>query len=267
MCQVLRVSKSGYYKWKNRKEDPEKKALNDLVENIYWEHQGRYGYRRITAEIRRTGVIINGKQVLRIMNELRLKAVCPKKYKRTTKSEHKREVNQNLLEQNFEVQGKDRVWLSDITYIKTSEGWLYLAVVMDLFSRRILGWALREYLGKELVIEALRKAVTDYQITVDTIFHSDRGIQFTAEQFRELLTDLGIRQSMSGRGNCYDNAPMESFFHTLKNELLLSSKLETRYKTRIAVFEYIEIYYNKKRLHSSLKYRIPDEVYNSKIIS
>ena len=267
MCQVLRVSKSGYYKWRNRKEDPEKKALNDLIESIYREHQGRYGYRRITAEIRRTGVIINGKQVLRIMNELGLKSVCPKKYKRTTKSEHKREVSQNLLEQNFEVQGKNQVWLSDITYIKTSEGWLYLAVVMDLFSRRILGWALREYLGKELVIEALRKAATDYQITLDTIFHSDRGVQFTAEQFRELLIDLGIRQSMSGRGNCYDNAPMESFFHTLKNELLHSGKLETRYKTRIAVFEYIEIYYNKKRLHSSLKYRTPDEVYNSKIIS
>ena len=181
MCQVLRVSKSGYYKWRNRKEDPEKKALNDLIESIYREHQGRYGYRRITAEIRRTGVVINGKQVLRIMNELGLKSVCPKKYKRTTKSDHQREVSQNLLEQNFEVQEKDRVWLSDITYIKTSEGWLYLAVVMDLFSRRILGWALREYLGKELVIEALRKAVADYQITLDTIFHSDRGVQFTAE--------------------------------------------------------------------------------------
>ena len=267
MCQVLRVSKSGYYKWRNRKEDPEKKALNDLIESIYREHQGRYGYRRITAEIQRTGVVINGKQVLRIMNELGLKSVCPKKYKKTTKSDHKREVSQNLLEQNFEVQGKDQVWLSDITYIKTSEGWLYLAAVMDLFSRRILGWALREYLGKELVLEALRKAVADHQITLDTIFHSDRGVQFTAEQFRELLNDLGIRQSMSGRGNCYDNAPMESFFHTLKNELLLSGKLETRYKTRIAVFEYIEIYYNKKRLHSSLNYKTPDEVYNSKIIS
>lgn len=267
MCQVLRVSKSGYYKWRNRKEDPEKKALNDLIESVYREHQGRYGYRRITAEIRRTGVVINGKQVLRIMKKLGLKAVCPKRYKRTTKSDHKTEVSQNLLEQNFEVQKKDQVWLSDITYIKTSEGWLYLAVVMDLYSRRILGWSLRKYLGKELIIEALRKAIADYQITTDTIFHSDRGVQFTAKQFRELLIDLGITQSMSGRGNCYDNAPMESFFHTLKNELLLSGKLKTRYKTRITIFEYIEIYYNKKRLHSSLKYRTPDEVYNSKIIS
>lgn len=267
MCQVLGVSKSGYYKWVSKKEDPEKKALSDLVKIIYWEHQGRYGYRRITAEIRRTGIVINGKQVQRIMKELGLKAVCPKSYKRTTKSDHKKEVSQNILEQNFEVQRKDQVWLSDITYIKTTEGWLYLAVVMDLYSRRILGWALREYLGKELVIEALRKAIEDYQITANTIFHSDRGIQFTADEFRQLLNDLGITQSMSGRGNCYDNAPMESFFHTLKNELLLSGKLETRYKTRIAIFEYIEIYYNKKRLHSSLKYKTPDEVYNSKIIS
>jgi transposase InsO family protein len=267
MCQVLEVSKSGYYKWVNKKEDPEHKALSDLVKIIYWEHQGRYGYRRITAEIRRAGIVINGKQVQRIMKNSGLKAVCPRRYKRTTKSDHKREVSQNILEQNFEAQRKDQIWLSDITYIKTTEGWLYLAVVMDLYSRRILGWALREYLGKELVIEALRKAIEGYHINADTIFHSDRGVQFTADEFRRLLNDLGITQSMSGRGNCYDNAPMESFFHTLKNELLLSGKLETRYKTRIAIFEYVEIYYNKKRLHSSLKYRTPDEVYSSKIIS
>lgn len=267
MCQVLRVSKSGYYKWVNKKEDPEKKALSDLIKIIYREHQGRYGYRRITAEIRRAGILINGKQVQRIMKNFGLKAVCPRRYKRTTKSDHKREVSQNILEQNFEVQRKDQIWLADITYIKTTEGWLYLAVVMDLYSRRIIGWALREYLGKELVIEVLRKAIEGYQITANTIFHSDRGVQFTADEFRQLLNDLGITQSMSNRGNCYDNAPMESFFHTLKNELLLSGKLETRYKTRIAIFEYIEIYYNKKRLHSSLKYRTPDEVYSSRIIS
>lgn len=267
MCQVLRVSKSGYYKWVNKKEDPEKKALSDLIKIIYGEHQGRYGYRRITAEIRRAGIVINGKQVQKIMKNFGLKAVCPIRYKRTTKSDHKREVSQNILEQNFEVQRKDQIWLADITYIKTTEGWLYLAVVMDLYSRRIIGWALREYLGKELVIEALRKAIEGYLITADTIFHSDRGVQFTADEFRQLLNDLGITQSMSGRGNCYDNAPMESFFHTLKNELLLSGKLETRYKTRIAIFEYIEIYYNKKRLHSSLKYKTPDEVYSSRIIS
>lgn len=267
MCQVLRVSKSGYYKWRNKKEDPEDKALSDLIKSIYQDHQGRYGYRRITAEIRRTGVVINGKQVLRIMKKLGLKAVCPRGYKRTTKSDHQREVSQNILKQNFETYKQDQVWLSDITYIKTSEGWLYLAVVMDLFSRRILGWALREYLGKELVIEALTKAISGYQMTANTIFHSDRGVQFTTDEFRFLLMDLGITQSMSGKGNCYDNAPMESFFHTLKNELLLSGKLERRYMTRIAIFEYIEIYYNKKRLHSSLKYRTPDEVYYSKIIS
>ena len=142
MCQVLGVSKSGYYKWVNKKEYPEKKVLSDLVKIIYWEHQRRYGYRRITAEIRRTGIVINAKQVQRIMKELGLKAICPKLYKRTTKSDHKREVSQNILEQNFETQRKDQVWLSDITYIKTTEGWLYLTVVMDLYSRRILGWAL-----------------------------------------------------------------------------------------------------------------------------
>lgn len=264
MCQVLRVSKSGYYQWRSRKEDAEEKSLRDLIERIYREHKGRYGYRRITAEIRRSGIIVNAKRVYRIMKLLELKAVCPKVYKRTTKSGHKKEVNENILKQNFETERIDQVWLSDITYIKTSEGWLYLAVVMDLYSRRILGWSLREYLSKELVIEALSKALRDYRMTADTIFHSDRGVQFTAEDFREILFDLGITQSMSRSGNCYDNAPIESFFHTLKNELILSGKLVSRYLTRIVIFEYIEVYYNKKRLHSSLKYRTPDEVYFAK---
>ena len=196
-----------------------------------------------------------------------IRSKIKRKFKVTTNSKHTHATCPNLLAEALKPTAINEQWVADITYIRTDEGWLYLSTIMDLFSRRILGWTLREYLGKELVIEALRKAITGYQITADTIFHSDRGVQFTAEQFRQLLIDLGITQSMSGRGNCYDNAPIESFFHTLKNELLLSGQLETRYKTRIAIFEYIEIYYNKKRLHSSLKYKTPDEVYNSNIIS
>jgi transposase InsO family protein len=264
MCQVLKVAKSGYYYWRKQKAivDPEEKALCDLVMSIYEEHMGRYGYRRITAEIRRRGIKINGKHVLRIMKSMGLRARCPIRYKKTTNSNHQQPVSENILKQDFEVARQDQVWLSDITYIRTSEGWLYLAVVMDLFSRRILGWELRDYMSKELVIEAFRKTVSQYQITTDTIFHSDRGVQFTAEEFRSLLEELGFRQSMSGRGNCYDNAPMESFFHTLKNELVITRKYESKYLTRIAIFEYIELYYNKRRLHSSLKYKTPDEMYN-----
>lgn len=264
MCQVIKVSKSGYYKWRVRKDEPEEKRMRDLVEQIYTEHKGRYGYRRITAEIKRIGYTINSKRVIRIMKLLGLKAVKPKLYRKTTKSEHKKEVNENILNQNFETKKRDQVWLSDITYIKTSEGWLYLAIVMDLYSRRILGWSLREYMTKEIVIEALSNALKNYRMTADTIFHSDRGVQFTAEEFRAILAKLGITQSMSRSGNCYDNAPMESFFHTLKNELVLSGKLKTRYTTRIVIFEYIEMYYNRRRLHSSLQYRTPDEVYFDK---
>lgn len=263
MCQVLKVTKSGYYSWRKQKDivAPEEKALRDLIGSIYEEHQGRYGYRRITAEIRRRGIIINGKHVLRIMKSMGLRARCPRRYKRTTNSNHQKPVSENILNGNFTVARQDQVWLSDITYIRTTEGWLYLAAVMDLFSRRILGWELREYLSKELVIEAFKKAVSQYEITADIIFHSDRGVQFTAEDFRALLEKLGFQQSMSGRGNCYDNAPMESFFHTLKNELAISGKYDSKYRTRIAIFEYIELYYNRRRLHSSLKYKTPDEVY------
>ena len=269
MCQVLKVAKSGYYSWRKRKDigDPEEKALRDLVNSIYEEHKGRYGYRRITAEIRRRGILINGKHVLRIMTSMGLRAQCPRRYKKTTISSHQHPVSENILKQNFNVSRQDQVWLSDITYIRTSEGWLYLAVVMDLYSRRILGWELREYLSKDLVLEAFRKTGSQYQITADTIFHSDRGVQFAAHEFRLLLEELGFRQSMSGKGNCYDNAPMESFFHTLKNELVITHKYQSKYQTRIAIFEYIELYYNKRRLHSSLKYKTPDEMYNiSKIV-
>ena len=195
------------------------------------------------------------------MQDLGLKAKCPKPYKRTTNSEHKQPVSANLVKQEFRIEKKQQIWLSDITYLKTLEGWLYLAVVMDLYSRRIMGWDISESLSKQSVIAALQKAATNYEITADAIFHSDRGVQFASEEFRHLLANLGFAQSMSGTGNCYDNAPMESFFHTLKNELMLRDVINSRAETRATIFEYIEIYYNKKRLHSSLRYRTPEEVF------
>lgn len=250
MCQVLGVSKSGYYHWKERKEDPEEKAIADLILSIYNEHKQRYGYRRIHEEIKRRGLIINKKRVARIMCELGLKARRKQGYKTTTNSKHSNPVNENLLQQNFKTSDINLVWLSDITEIKTMEGWVYLTVVMDLYSRRILGWELGETLKQECVINALRKALIQYSPKGHLIFHSDRGVQFTAEEFRRILSNFGIEQSMSGVGNCYDNAPMESFFSTLKMEILLRDGIETKRMTQIAVFEYLESYYNKKRLHS-----------------
>ena len=266
MAAVLSVSKSGYYRWKRRvgKGDPEDKSLMDLVRSIYIEHRKRYGYRRITKEIKRRGIAINHKHVYRIMKAMGLKAIFPKKFKKTTNSDHKLPVAENLIKQEFAVAPTQQVWLSDITYVRTLEGWLYLSVVMDLYSRRIMGWDISETLAKESVIAAFRKAAERYEITADAIFHSDRGVQFASEEFREALEQHGFRQSMSGTGNCYDNAPMESFFHTLKNELLLRDVIDSKYRTRITIFEYLEFYYNKKRLHSSLKYKTPDEVYLNK---
>lgn len=261
MCQVLAVSKSGYYRWKSRQTDPEEASLKDLIKAIYAEHRGRYGYRRIYKEIKRRGLKVNHKRVSRLMRSIGLKGIQKKAYKKTTDSNHKNTVSENLLEQNFNTEDINLVWLSDITGIKTFEGWLYLAVVMDLYSRRILGWELSESLEKEVVIAALRKALRTYSPNGHLIFHSDRGVQFTSYEFREMLERFGIKQSMSGKGNCYDNAPMESLFHSLKTELLLANCIETKYATRAEIFEYLEVYYNKKRLHSSLQYRTPDEVF------
>ena len=264
MCEVLRVSKSGYYAWKRRKPDIEDQALMELIVQIFTEHRGRYGYRRVGKEIRRLGLKVNRKRIARLMHQMGLKGRARKKYHSITDSKHTQPVSENIVAQNFAVEQVNRVWLSDITYIKTLEGWLYLAVVMDLYSRRILGWELSSRLGKELVIRALSKSLSTYRSDGHLIFHSDRGVQFTAEEFRKILSVYGVEQSMSGKGNCYDNAPMESFFNTLKTELLSNESIVTKMQTRAMIFEYIEIYYNKKRLHSSLQYRTPDEVYFNK---
>lgn len=261
MCQVLEVSKSGYYRWQKRKDDPEEKSLSDLILTIYNEHKQRYGYRRVHEEMKRRGLSINKKRVARIMHELGLKAHRKQGYKSTTNSKHSNLICENLLKQNFKTEGINYVWLSDITGIKTMEGWVYLTVVMDLYSRRILGWELGETLKQECVINALRKALSQYSPKGHLIFHSDRGVQFTAEEFRKILSNFSIDQSMSGVGNCYDNAPMESFFATLKMDILIRKGFQTKRMTRVAIFEYLESYYNKKRLHSSLNYRTPDEVF------
>jgi transposase InsO family protein len=263
MAEVLSVSRSGYYRWEKRKcfGDPMETSLMDLIRSIYEEHSGRYGYRRITAEIRHRGLEVNRKHIYRLMRKMGLKAKCPRRFKKTTNSNHKEKISENLVRQNFTVEKTEQIWLSDITYIKTTEGSLYLAVVMDLYTRRIMGWELGNNLGRELVIKAFEKAAAVYEITADAIFHSDRGVQFASSEFREILNRFGFRQSMSSKGNCYDNAPMESFFHSLKNELFMRYVIGTKSQTRSAIFEYIEFYYNKKRLHSSLKYRTPDQVF------
>jgi putative transposase len=262
MCAVLDASRSGYYKRKNQeqsKRQKENEMLTEKIKEIYKENQGRYGSPRITAELKRRGINCNKKRVARLMKKAAIESRIFRKYKVTTQSNHNRRRSENILGGLFKTEKPNQVWTSDITYIKTEEGWLYLAAVLDIYSRKIVGWQVDKRLNSELVEKALQNALRDRTIEKGMIFHSDQGIQYTSASFRNLLTENGFRQSMSRRGNCYDNAITESFFHTLKTELTKNLKYKSRQEARISLFEYIEIFYNRKRLHSALGYKSPVE--------
>lgn len=262
MCKVLEVSRSGYYKRKKRnqgKRYKENKMLLEMIKEIFLENKERYGSPRITVELRRKGVNCNKKRVARIMRKNGIEARIFRKYRSTTNSEHKRPISENILDRDF-IKGKpNRVWSSDITYIKTDEGWLYLAAVLDTYSRKVIGWQLDKTMRSDLVERALQNALTDRKVKKGIIFHSDQGIQYTSDNFRKILREKGFLQSMSRKGNCYDNAITETFFHTLKTELVNRTKYRTREEARRSIFEYIEIFYNRKRLHSAIGYCSPVE--------
>ena len=211
-----------------------------------------YGSPRITAEIRRRGINCNRKRIARLMNKNGIAAKIFRKYRNTTNSDHRREKSENILDREFNRQRKNEVWTSDITYISTEEGWLYLAAVIDIYSRKVIGWQLDKRLDSGLVEKALQNALVERKAGRGIIFHSDQGIQYTSKSFRKILKDNGFIQSMSRKGNCYDNAITETFFHTLKTELIHRTKYRTREQARRSIFEYIEIFYNRKRLHSAM---------------
>ena len=268
MCQTLEVSRSGYHNYLKRRfsqSQLENMQILEEIRRIYDRHKGRYGSPRITQELRAKGLLYNKKRIARLMRINSIKAKTRKKFKVTTDSNHGLTVAKNLLGGNFNVTEKDKVWVSDITYIGTMEGWLYLAVIMDLSSRRVVGWSMSERIDQELVISALQKALINRKPAKGLIFHSDRGKQYASEKVKQLLEGNGILQSMSRKGNPYDNAVAESFFHTLKTELVNFEKYETRSEARRSIFEYLEIYYNKQRRHSAIKYYSPVEFENRKI--
>jgi len=262
MCQVLKVSRSGYYDWvkyplsKRRIEDMK---LKQKITEIYANSRKTYGSPRIYQKLLRKGYAIGKKRVERLMQEFGIQAVAKRKYKVTTDSRHSRPVAENHLNRQFTPERPNTSWIADITYIYTKEGWLYLATIMDLYSRKIIGWSLRERLTKELVIAALDMAIKQRRLSVDLLLHSDRGSQYASELYQLLLLKNGILCSMSRKGNCWDNAVMESFYHTLKVELICQKTYETRGQARRDIFEYIEIFYNRERLHSSLGYYSPEE--------
>jgi transposase InsO family protein len=260
MCKVLKVSRSCYYRWLGV-EKQEDKELNDLIKNIFEISMQTYGTRRIKKQlVKDYGVIVSRRRIGKIMKKLGLASKTKKRFKvRTTDSNHHFGVAPNLLKQYFYTTEPDKTYVGDITYIPTKEGWLYLAVVIDLFSRKVVGWSMDERLKTSLVNDALLMAIKRRTPNKGLIWHTDRGSQYASDSHKQLLKNFGIIQSMSGKGNCYDNAVSESFFHTLKTELIHHTTFETKAQARMAIFSFIEIWYNRKRLHSYLGYMSPVE--------
>lgn len=240
--------------------------LKEKIVYIYKQSRGTYGSPRIHRQLKKEGYHYNKKRIERLMKEIGLKAIQKRKFKRTTNSEHNLPLKDNLLNRYFNVKEPDRAWASDITYIPTAEGWLYLAVIIDLYSRKVVGWSMDKRMNKELVIRALEMAIKNRKPSRGLIFHSDRGSQYASYEFQKILCKRGIRSSMSRKGDCWDNAVVESFFSTIKTELIFHKKYQTRKQARRDIFEYIEIFYNRIRLHSSLDYKSPEEYENERNI-
>ena len=262
MCQVLEVSKSGYYKWNNKKSTKREQANTLLAKEIrliYYESKMLYGVLRIKNALKKKDINCNKKRVARFMRKMGISSKIKRKFKATTNSKHNFPVCKNLLNQNFKIQEINKVWASDITYVYTKEGWLYLSVIMDLCSRKIVGWSMSENMKKELVIKALNQALSKREIGKEIIHHSDRGSQYASYKYQNILKENGFKSSMSKKGDCYDNAVVESFFHTLKTELIYLESYNTREEAKNNIFEYIEVFYNRKRLHSTLDYNSPEE--------
>lgn len=261
MCRVLAVSTSGYYSWKNRppsRRELENKKLTCKIKAIFDDERCRAGAIRITKRLKSTGETAGRHRVARIMRKKGWRAKAAKKFKATTNSNHKLPVAPNLLMQNFRATKPNAKWVTDITYIWTDEGWLYLATVMDLYSRMMVGWSLSDRMTKQLVIDALQSALWRRRMPKNVIVHSDRGSQYCSAAYQDLLRDHKLICSMSKRGNCYDNAAMESWNHSFKVEAIHGEKFKTRDEAKKHVFEYIEVYYNRKRLHSTLGYQSPE---------
>jgi len=262
MCRVLDVTRSGYYAWKRRGERPgdeENRRLDADIRRLFDLHKARYGAPRLTLELREEGWTVSRKRVAKRMRARGLRARAARKYKATTQSKHGLPVAPNLLGQDFTAHAPNRSWTSDITYLWTEEGWLYLAVVMDLYSRAIVGWAMSERMTRELAMSALTMAVWRRRPEPGVVVHSDRGSQYASGDYQALLETHGFRCSMSRKGDCYDNAAMESFFHSLKVEQVNDCRYRTREEAKVDVFEYIETYYNAVRRHSTLNYLSPRE--------
>jgi len=262
MCRVLQVSAAGYYAWARRPESTRSQSnckLTEQIRGLHRQSRHTYGSPRITRELREAGEVVGENRVARLMRLEGIRAKTVKKWKATTDSRHKLPVAANTLNRQFTVQKPNRVWAGDLTYIWTEEGWLYLAILLDLYSRAVIGWAMGSRLTADLATDALTMALWKRKPTEGLLHHSDRGVQYASGDYQALLTAAGIECSMSRKGNCWDNACIESFFGTLKKELVHHRRYATREEARQDIFEWIEVFYNRQRRHSTLGYRSPAE--------
>jgi putative transposase len=265
MCRLLKVSRSGYYDWCQRGESTRAQRTLELmqrVRQVHLESRGVYGARKIHRELIAQGESCGRHKVAKLMHEAGIKG-CPKRrFRRLPDSSPSYPIAANVLNQEFTATRANERWASDITFIATRQGWLYLAVVMDLYSRRIVGWAMDRHAGRHLVIDAMTMALGYRQPAGSLLHHSDRGPQYTSDDFRDLLDQHGIQCSMSAKGYCYDNAPVESFFSLLKRERIRRQTYTTREEAKADVFDYIEVFYNRRRRHATLNYLSPVEFEN-----
>jgi len=269
MSRVLQISKSGYYAQLEEKADKREQRRNGLLikmEQIHKEKHGTYGSPRMHRELKAGGEKIGENTVSRWMKDAGIRAKRRRGYvPRTTEGKHGHRIVENLLKREFQAERKNQKWVGDITYIGTGEGWLYLAVVLDLYSRKIVGWGMGKDLKAELAKTALTMALMQRRPGPGLLYHSDRGVQYACREYEELATMHGIERSMSGAGNCYDNAAMESFFSSLKTEWVNDKKYATREEARASIFEYIEVFYNRQRRHSTNGYLSPEDYENRTI--
>lgn len=263
MCKVLEIGSSGYFKWKSKPVSHRMRRKNEIkqqITDIYFASKQRYGSPRITIEFNSLGYKISRITVAKYMKELGLRSKLSKKFKVTTNSKHNYLVVENVLDRNFIVADPSKVWVSDITYIQTKEGFLYLTTIIDLYDRKIIGWSLSNGMStEETSLAAWKMALKNRIVQKGLIFHSDRGVQYANKKFSNTIESYNVRRSMSRKGNCWDNAVAESFFKSSKTELIYGNKLISKERMEMEIFEYIEIWYNKKRRHSTLNYKTIEE--------
>lgn len=262
MCEILNYPRSNYYYRENStfsKTKYENIALTEVIKDIFEKSRRTYGIKRIHSELLAQGLAIGHNRIARIKQENNIYPKIKRKYKQTTDSNHNNKVAPNLLNRDFNAKKPYQKLVSDITYVSTLEGWLYLAVIIDLFNRKVVGWSMSDSLDAKIVSDSLTMAFSTNKKFESCIFHSDRGSQYTSEEIKNITQTLGLKQSMSRKGNCWDNSVAESFFKTLKYEGDIKRVFKTREEAKISIFEFIEVFYNKKRRHSAIGYFTPDE--------